>query len=435
MPTRGRVTTASIDHPHVKAEQQLVARILASRHFVKAPLLSAFLAYICDRRWDSETVRIAEQEIGVSVFGRPMGYDSREDNIVRNYARQLRKRLEEYYAAEGSDEQLRVDIPKGGYVPIFANVERPVVDPPEQVHELAPEPFRPQPAARVTPSRTWGLKFAMAAVLLCVLLLTAIAFRSHQQRSDRSAAIPSSHQLWAQLFSSKRDTLLVPADTALVTLEDMQGRTFSLKEYTDWSSVEQPEPSLISDLKTRKYTAIVDLEIISKLERLPEAIPEHCLIRPVRSLTVEDLKDGNLILLGSIYSIPWIELLQNKLNFHFIYKPSEHHSWIENRSPSPGETAVYANIWNGPAEKAYAVIALIPNLNKTGHILLIQGLDGTGTEAADSLLFRSGGMDEIFDKARLPDGTIGNFEALIESTSIDSHPTSIRVLAIRTPRQ
>lgn len=430
------MTTASTEHPNVKAEQQLVARILASRHFVKAPLLSAFLAYICERRRDSETVRIAEQEIGVSVFGRPSGYDPREDNIVRNYARQLRKRLDEYYAAEGIDEQLRVDIPKGGYIPIFTRTERPVSAPLVPGHEPIPEPFRDsEPEALVTPSRTWSLKFTVLTALLCGLLLGAIAFRSHQQRSDRNAAIPLSHLLWKQLFFPNQDTLLVPGDAGLVTLEDMQGKAFSLKEYTAWSSIAQPEPSLISDLKTRKYTGIVDLEIISKLERLPEAVPDHCIIRAVRSVTVEDMKGGNLILIGSVYSIPWIELLQNKLDLHFIYKPSEHRAWIENRNPASGEAPVYANVWNGPAEKAYAVIALIPNLNNTGHILLIQGLDGTGTEAAESLLFRTGGMDAILEKVRLPDGSIGNFEALLESTSIDSHSTSLRVLAIHTPRQ
>ncbi len=429
------MTTASIDHPNAKAEQQLVARILASRHFVKAPLLSAFLAYICERRRDSETVRIAEQEIGVSVFGRPPGYDSREDNIVRNYARQLRKRLDEYYAAEGIDEQLHVDIPKGGYVPIFTWTERPGAESPVHGRESVTEPFRaPEPETPAMPSRIRRLRFWVLAVLLCGLLIVAITFRSHQQRNNHSAAITPAHQLWEQLFVPNRDTLFVPGDSAFVTLQDMQARSFSLKEYAGWSSVEQPEPSFLSDLKTRKYTSIVDLEIISKLERLPEAVPDHCLIRTVRSLSVEDLKEGNLILLGSIYSIPWIELLQNKLTFRFIYKPSEHRAWIENRTPASGEAPVYSSIWNGPAEKAYAVIALIPNLNHTGHILLVQGLDGTGTEAADSLLFRSGGMDEIFDKARLPDGTIGSFEALLESTSIDSHSTSISVLAIHTPR-
>ncbi len=54
------------------------------------------------------------------VFGRSEGYDSNEDNIVRSYARNLRKRIDEYFATEGRDEDLRLEIPRGGYIPIFS---------------------------------------------------------------------------------------------------------------------------------------------------------------------------------------------------------------------------------------------------------------------------------------------------------------------------
>ncbi len=273
----------------------------------------------------------------------------------------------------------------------------------------------------------------MLAVVAVLLILSMIAFYRPQYRKNSSANVSKVHPLWGQLFLPNRDTFLVPADTALVTLQDIQGRTFSLAEYASWSSVEQPEPSFLSGFKTRKYTSVLDLEIVSRLEHLPEAIPDHCLIRTARSLTIEDLKDGNMILLGSIYSIPWIEMLQSELNFHFIYKPAEGRSWIENRNPASGEATTYKNVWNGPSETAYAVLAFIPNLNKTGHILLVQGLDGAGTEAADSVLFREGGLDEVLDKVRRPDGTVGSFEALLESTSVDSRATSVRILTIRTP--
>jgi hypothetical protein len=429
------VITASLQLPDATAEQQLVERILASKHFSKAPLLSAFLAYVCDRR-DGGAARISEQEIGVAVFGRQPGYDSREDNIVRNYARQLRKRLEEYYATEGQDEQLNIAIPKGGYIPVFSQNQRlPAESDLQDLEGANQNSPRPDLATPGAPSEASGRNQALLAALVFSVVLCALLFRKLEHRKDASPDARTSQPLWKELFFPNKDTFLVPSDSAFVTLQDMEGRTYSLAEYTSWPAVEQPQSTFISGLKTRKYTAMSDLETIARLERLPEAIPNHCLIRAVRDLTLEDLKNGNLILLGSIYSIPWIELLQNNLNFHFIYKPSQHRAWIENQHPAQGEAPVYASTWNGPAEKAYAVIALVPNLNHSGHILLIQGLDGTGTEAADSLLFRAGGMDEIVEKARRPDGTLGSFEALLESTSVDSHPTSVRILAIRTSRQ
>jgi hypothetical protein len=78
------------------------------------------------------------------------------------------------------------------------------------------------------------------------------------------------------------------------------------------------------------------------------------------------------------------------------------------------------------------VLAFIPNLNRTGHMLLVQGLDTAGTEAAVNFLFRQDRLNEVMEKARRPDGTLGSFEVLLEATSLDSHATTIRVLSVRT---
>ena len=51
------------------------------------------------------------------------GYDCSADNIVRNYARQLRNRLDDYYRWEGRSESLRLEVPRGGYKPIFVRLD------------------------------------------------------------------------------------------------------------------------------------------------------------------------------------------------------------------------------------------------------------------------------------------------------------------------
>ena len=428
------MTAAPLGILNSNSEQKLVERILASRHFIKAPLLSAFLAYVCRRALEDGAVRIAEREIGVHVFDRKQGYESKEDNIVRNYARQLRKRLDEYYATDGLGESLRIEIPKGGYVPLFRLNCDPEIDP--EIHlELAPDGMRSQPAGIASLKVPGGgnLRIAAAAVIVCSLLACLMAIFVHQHPKSPPRNGTEMHQLWAQLFASNKNTLIVPADTAYVMLQELKGKSFSLAEYASWSSVDEHNPSLASDLKNRRYTSLVDVEAVSQLQRLPEAIPDRCLIRAARSLTIEDLKDANIILLGSIYSIPWVEVFQKNLNFQFVYRPAENRSWIENRTPAPGESPTYANIWNGLSEKAYAVVAYIPNLNNTGHVLLVEGLDGAGTEAAMNMLLRNGGLSEVLKKAHNPDGTIGSFEVLLESTSLNSQATGIRFVAARKP--
>jgi hypothetical protein len=98
---------------------QLARRVVESAQFSKSPRLSSFLLYIVAKSLEGRQSEITEQQIGVHVFGRPLGYRTVDDNIVRNYARQLRKRLTEYFAGEGIDHALRIEIPLGGYLPSF----------------------------------------------------------------------------------------------------------------------------------------------------------------------------------------------------------------------------------------------------------------------------------------------------------------------------
>ena len=102
------------------ASWQLAQRVAASKSFAKSALLSRFLLYVCERALTGRTEEISEHQIGVHVFGRRQGYNPGEDNIVRNYARQLRQRLDHYFEEEGKSEELRISIPLGKYIPVFS---------------------------------------------------------------------------------------------------------------------------------------------------------------------------------------------------------------------------------------------------------------------------------------------------------------------------
>ena len=427
----------------ITIEEALIGRILASRHFTKAPLLSAFLHYVCQRSLREGAGRISEQEIGMHVFGREQGYDAREDNIVRNYARQLRRRLDDYYATDGAGEKLRIQIPKGGYVPQFLSTEKgasraaaaPVAT---EVHGQTATPQEVAGEEAVAPRSTssarwpWKAATAVLAIALCIALIQL--WLAHRRQEKIAPESSMNHALWAELFDANRDTLIVPPDTALVTLEDMDERIYSLSEYVTWSSVEHPVSGFATDLRTRKYTSVAALDFVSELSRLPEWKSDRSSIRTSRNLRVDDLKDDNLILMGSAYSIPWIQLLENEMSFRLVYKPKEGRAWIENRNPGPGEATSYMNQWSGAAETDYAVIALLPNLNHTGHILMLEGLDGAGTDAAQDMLIHSNALQSIVARSREANGTLGGFEVLLGSTSIDSHSTGTHIVAVHLLR-
>jgi hypothetical protein len=102
---------------------QLARRIAASKSFEKSSFLVSFLLYVCEQELCGKGQELNEHQIGVKALGRPATYNPGDDNIVRNYARLLRKRLDEYFQTEGKQEILRVDIPRGHYVPVFYSAE------------------------------------------------------------------------------------------------------------------------------------------------------------------------------------------------------------------------------------------------------------------------------------------------------------------------
>jgi hypothetical protein len=97
----------------------LLARILASKEFHRTSRLRDFLLYVVDRKLGDAPQEVSEVLIGHRVFGRPTTYNPGEDSIVRTEARSLRQRLERYFAEEGRGEPLLLEIPKGGYLPVF----------------------------------------------------------------------------------------------------------------------------------------------------------------------------------------------------------------------------------------------------------------------------------------------------------------------------
>ncbi len=107
------------DGPLSGPEWQLACRVAASKGFCKSEFLPRFLLYVCEQYLTGDTQEITEQRIGTQIFNRSTGYNPGEDNIVRSYARLLRKRLDEYFDGEGRDEPMRIVIPRGGYIPTF----------------------------------------------------------------------------------------------------------------------------------------------------------------------------------------------------------------------------------------------------------------------------------------------------------------------------
>jgi serine/threonine-protein kinase len=104
-----------------------LARILASATFQQGDRLKRFLSFIVLEAIAGRQNELKEYVIGVQVFGKEDSFDPRTDPIVRVQARRLRAKLVTYYREEGRADELIVDLPKGGYAPVFKRREAPVL--------------------------------------------------------------------------------------------------------------------------------------------------------------------------------------------------------------------------------------------------------------------------------------------------------------------
>lgn len=169
--------TTQVRMPAARVQEEL-QRILASPTFLNARRPSQFLRFIVDETLAGEE-RLKEYLIGVEVFDRPQDYDPKDDPVVRVEAGRLRKKLAEYYAGPGANDTLIIELPKGGYVPVFH--ERPTTTGHEKTEaETGWQPTSPgQGGAPVRRNKGFRRIFAVAGLLSAMVIGGGLYYRSY----------------------------------------------------------------------------------------------------------------------------------------------------------------------------------------------------------------------------------------------------------------
>src|SRR5262245_57611359 len=114
-----RAPAASLPGGSDKPIRDELARILGSATFQPVDRLKRFLTFIAQEALAGRSDQLKEYVIGVQVFGKEASFDPRTDPIVRVQARRLRARLVRYYREQGQHDEIVVELPKGGYAPVF----------------------------------------------------------------------------------------------------------------------------------------------------------------------------------------------------------------------------------------------------------------------------------------------------------------------------
>ena len=110
----------AVTSPSEREIRDQIERIVLSLAFRTSDRLKHFLTFVAGEALQGKADGLKEYSVGVHVFGRETGFDPRTDPVVRVQARRLRARLERYYRDEGQNDTILVELPKGGYAPVFS---------------------------------------------------------------------------------------------------------------------------------------------------------------------------------------------------------------------------------------------------------------------------------------------------------------------------
>jgi hypothetical protein len=412
----------------------LVDRIIVSSTFAKCERLSSLLAYVCDLTLNGRVKEINEQKIGEAVFGRPRNYDSSIDGIVRTQASRLRQRLELYFSEEGLDEPIRIVIPRGGYVPVFEPRLTPVV--PVLTPTVVPE----QPVGRLEVRGSfWGLRSAAMAWSLVGILLAAMVAILLGAHTKGQVARPPVHPLWSQIFVAGQRTLEVPGDSGLVMWQGLVGKSVGLAEYLNGDYRTNLLPRSLTtlqdaavDMGGRRYTSIVDLEAAKSLSLMAQSAQGKLEVRYARDVRPNDLKQGDVILVGAAEANPWVELFEHNMNFVFSNDRVRKTFSVLNREPRGGEPRQWDSHYTDAEHRVYAVVAFLPNLGGNGNALILEGTSMAGTESAWDFVSDDSQLLPFLKRIQRVNGTVPHFELVLGTNNMSGSAVKNTVLAWRT---
>lgn len=436
----GAVSTKEFNPSRNAATDQrraLVRRVVESAAFAKSERLSSFLTCICELTLAGRASEINEQKIGTTVFGRPQDYDSTIDGIVRPQASRLRQRLDIYFNGEGADEPMRISLPRGSYVPVFETHAKPNVAP--GISSSSPERSPgadPVESNRILASGR-GTRWAWITVSILLVVVLALGIARILRTTTKAAASMAPHPLWSLLFRPDQQTMVVPSDTGLVMWRAFTKQDIDLAGYlrgnyrtaaADGSVKGQVD---LADVGSRRYTSITDLDVVKSLQQIADSVKSKLDLRYTRDVRPNDLKEGNVVLVGAPAANPWVELFEPKLNFVFSNAHIRQYT-VMNRAPVGSEPSKWSADYDDPQRRVYGVVAFVPNLSGTGNVLILEGTSMAGTECAWDFVSDDSSLLPFLHRIKRADGTIPHFQLVLDSINLNDSSVKRAILAWRT---
>ena len=395
----------------------MVERIASSSHLRSSLRLRSFLFHIVKCSLLNEPEGATEQQIGIHIFGRPPGYNSSEDSIVRTHARLLRQKLAAYFADEGRDEEWVVEVPKGHYLPVFSPRyigEALVADSthfasfsePALTH-LAPTEIPPSAGKRFH----WTFWLVLALFPVAALMMV----NRWQKRAPAESPVD---RFWHQFFVDTPPFVIY--SNAVFTGDAINGLRYDTPQA-------QGNPAANRE-HVDTYTGIGELAAVYDLTKLFDSHQASFTLKRSRLVAWDEAQSRNLIFIGSSVENLSLRVLQPTTDFTMEAEVGS--AGIVNHHPKAGEPAVYSRPEH-PLTTDYVILALLPGVQPGKHVLVFSGLTTFGTEAAVEYVCSPDTVAELLKHISGPHGEIRPFEAVLQTSIGGGVPLQTHLVTVR----
>jgi hypothetical protein len=446
--------------PDTETCQALLDRILASPQLKRSMRMRDLLAYVGRRALEDGCEQLHEQEIGTEVFGRPAGYDTSVDNIVRVNATELRKRIDAYFETEGSNEPLVMEIPRGSYIPVFRHrpLESPIVEGPGAMVAAAAQDSESHPAIEMHPQllplpsplqqgRRWpwiaGTIIAgIAAVVLGAFCLSlSLENATMHKRLFPWEYQPAVSAFWSGFLGANPTTDVVLSDTAFGMFQVISKQSLTLQDYLNRNYADQLQKqnldpqtqAMLSMLARRTLVSRGEFTMAEHLDDLdPLNTQIHMYFAP--NYMPSMLNRHNVVLFGTRLSNPWMEVFDSRLVFTLQRNPNvtdpeaadAPRLMVDDHAPAAGEQPTYVP----STSVGYCTAAYLPNPDRTGRVLLIEGTTSEAAEGCGDFLLSESGMERLQNK--LGKTSSPYFQVLLRTSELIDTPLNATIVATRT---
>jgi hypothetical protein len=401
---------------------QQIDKLIKSHSLHSSESLCKLLRYLAEHSLDHPGIALKEYQIATEVLGRPTGFDPQSDSTVRVQAGRLRVKLAEYYATEGANDPILVEIPKGSYALTF-HLRAPLAG-------IQPGPLVLEPAtkraATALPNRGWVITVAFFSVLLAASLSTTAILLSQRTRTQSgvSQSVPAAYQIfWNRFLTGPQQPWVIFSNGSFV------GRPETGMRYFNPASDSR---SFIMD----HYTGVGEVLAIHELDHVFTLLNRAIRVKRGALFSLDDAKNNDLIFVGSPSEN--LTLLDIPGTQEFVFRrldsgPRKGDLAVLNVHPLPGEPKIFLGTpGNQPTTEDYAVVSLLPGLDPSRSILILAGDTTFGTQAAVEYVCREDSVKELLQRLKVAKaGELKPFEALLHVKIVHGVPVMTDLVSVR----